>query len=75
MINILWVKNMENFWIYIDWKLKYIKNLNYIELEDNIIETFLEQNNYDLSWYSILKWVKDDWSFSFILSKDITYYN
>lgn len=75
LINILWVKDMENFWVYINWRLRYVKNLNYIELKDSIIDTFLEQNNYDLSSYTLLKWIKDDWSFIYILSKDITYSN
>ncbi|MDD3144636.1 MAG: transglutaminase domain-containing protein [Candidatus Gracilibacteria bacterium] len=75
LINILGVTNMENFGVYIDGRLKYVKNLNYIELEDNIIDTFLEQNNYNLSGYTILRRIKDDGSTSLIISKDITYNN
>jgi len=75
IIKILWYKDMQNFEVVISWKTKYIKNLNYISLEDDTIETFLEQINFDLTWYVILKWLKDDWSIEYIISNNITYHN
>ena len=66
---------MKNFEVVISWKTKYIKNLNYISLEDDTIETFLEQINFDLTWYVVLKWLKDDWNIEFIISNNITYHN
>ena len=75
IIKILWYKDMKNFEVVISWKTKYIKNLNYINLEDDTIETFLEQINFDLTWYVVLKWLKDDWNIEFIISNNITYHN
>ena len=75
IIKILWYKDMKNFEVVVAWKTKYIKNLNYISLEDDTIETFLEQINFDLTWYVVLKWLKDDWNIEFIISNNITYHN
>lgn len=75
LIKIFWYKEMKDFEIIINGETKYIKNLNYIVLENDTIESFLKQNNYNLSWYNILKWYKDDWSVEFIISNNITYHN
>lgn len=75
IISILWYNEMKNYEIVINWKIKYVKNLNYIILDDSTVETFLEQINFDLTWYTVLKWLKDDWSIEFIISNNITYHN
>lgn len=75
LISTIGYKEMKNYEIIINWEKKSVKNLNYIILEDDTIEVFLEQINYNLDWYMILKWFKDNWETQFIIANNITYHN
>lgn len=75
LINAVGYKDMINYEITLNGKKKNIKNLNYILFEDEIIEIFLEQVNYDLSWYMILKWYKDNGEVQLIIANNIVYHN
>lgn len=75
MINILWYSEMKNYEIKINNEIKYVKNLNYIVLDDSSVEVFLKQIDYKIDDYKILKWIKEDNSIEYIISNNITFHN
>lgn len=72
--NIIWISEMTWFEIKINWKTKEIKNINYITLNDWNIEHFLKKINYDLTWYILIKWEKEDSNIEYIITNNITYH-
>ncbi|MDD2907306.1 MAG: transglutaminase-like domain-containing protein [Candidatus Gracilibacteria bacterium] len=75
IISILGVHDMVNFEINLNGETKFVKNINYATITDDMIENFLYQNNYDLSGYLLIKWIKNDGSFEYIITKEILYAN
>lgn len=75
IIEAIWYKDMNNYEIIIDWTKKSVKSLNYLPIKDETIEIFLEQINFNLDWYMILNWHKDNWETEFIIANNIVYYD
>lgn len=73
--NIYSIYDMNEFKINIDWKDKYIKNINYIILKNDIVENVLYNNNYDLSNMKIIRWEDSKQWEIIILATEISYYN
>lgn len=74
LIDILWVTKMKDFKIEENWKTKYVKNISYIWLSDSDIETFLNQVDYNLDWYTLIEWTKEDSTIEYVITNNITYH-
>ncbi len=65
---------MKDFKIEENWKTKYVKNISYIWLTDSDIEAFLNQVDYNLDWYILIEWTKEDSTIEYVITNNITYH-
>lgn len=74
LIDIMWEYKMEKYSLEIDWETKNVKNISYVTLTQENIESYLNQINYDLDWYKLIKWTQNNWETQYVITNEITYH-
>ena len=69
--NILPKYLVDNFKFIEDWSTRHISKLNYYELNNENVESLLEQLDYNLDWHYFFKWVDDNWNISYKLAYNV----
>ncbi len=71
--NFLPLYTVNNYSFTQNWKTKFIKKLNYFNVNDDNLETLLEQINYELDWYYFFKWKLEDWSYEYRVGYNVEF--